>query len=213
MNPIVKKFIEDNIELIDNSKFRELYCKAFVDLKYRQILELDDVLLSADVTRSKHSDYFPIRFLVLCGASNTGKTYTLKRLIQLLLADPSFRLLDCCNDFYSKLYDYKRKPGKDMPDVWAIFCHKGTHIVVTTRGDSPSVTVNEFERHKLGCDIFVCACHNTARSVNTLKNYLGAANDDFVAKITVANPDDEQSWMPADDIQAEDLLNKIKKLI
>ena len=46
-----------------------------------------------------------------------------------------------------------------------------------------------------------------------MKNYLGAANDDFVTKITEADSDDEQSLMPAEDIQAEDLLNALKKLI
>ena len=81
-----------------------------------------------------------------------------------------------------------------------------------TRGDSPSEVVNDFDRHKLCCDIFVCPCHDTTKSVNTLNKRLGAANDDFVAKIAETNSEDAKSWMPENDIQANDLLNKIKKL-
>ena len=213
MSPEVKSFIENNTEFINNGEYRELYCKAFGELKYPQILELEDNISTVGVTQGKLFKYFPLHFLILKGASNTGKTYTLKRLIQLLLEDPSFKLFDCCDNFYKKLNSYVCNSRGDMPDVWAKFCYKGTHIVITTKGDSPTDVVSDFERHKLGCDIFVCACHDTAKAKDALKKYLGVTDDEFISKAVVSNKSNQESWMQTNDTQAMDLLNKIKSLI
>ena len=144
-------------------------------------------------------------FIILKGASNTGKTATLKYLIEILLNDKSFKLFDICRDFYKKM-------NIPQADVWAKFCHEGTHIVITTMGDSVSDTENHYNRHKLGCDVYIYACHDTDYCTNTLKNSLGATNSDFVPKSLA----DSQNAAACDEVnrqQAQDLYDKLLQII
>ena len=57
MSPEVKNFIEDNISLVDKNNFHEFYSKAFVELSLKQVLELEEVFLTAKVAEAKLSNY------------------------------------------------------------------------------------------------------------------------------------------------------------
>lgn len=151
--------------------------------------------------------------IILKGASNTGKTHTLKCLINLMLKDPAFKLFDYCRDFFEKLNNHTPNVYGDMPDVWAKFCCKGIHILVTTRGDSPSDTINDFKRLKLSCDIFVCACHDTAKSIDTLKKHIEVTDDDFINKKITLNKIVKDIWEIENNKQAQELFEKIKNII
>lgn len=65
MSPEVKKFIEDNIELVDKGNYHELYSKAFVELSLKQFLELEEAFLSAGVTEAKLSNYIDLNWRIL----------------------------------------------------------------------------------------------------------------------------------------------------
>ena len=146
-----------------------------------------------------------MKFIILKGASNTGKTATLKYLIELLLNDKSFKLFDICRDFYNKM---------NIPeaDVWAKFCHDGKHVVITTLGDSVSDTINNYDRHKLGCDVYICACHDTDHCITALKNRLGAKNSDFVDK-SLANSTSSSHCNIVNRQQAQALYKKLLTII
>lgn len=144
-------------------------------------------------------------FIILKGASNTGKTATLKYLIEIILNDKSFKLFDICRDFYKKM-------NTPNADVWAKFCHNGTHIVITTMGDSVSDTANHYNRHKLGCDVYICACHHTDYCINALKNSLGATDSDFVQK-RLANSPNAAACDAVNRQQAQDLYIKLLQMI
>ena len=155
-----------------------------------------------------------MRKIILKGASNTGKTYTLKCLIRLMLeAHNIFKLFACCRNFTQKLNDNTPDKNGNIPDVWAEFCYMGVHVLVTTRGDSPSDTIKEFERLGLGCDIFVCACHDTIRSQKALKEYFKATDDDFVDKEVIVNRAHKNVLEKTNNKQAQELLDNIKNTI
>lgn len=61
MNPEVKKFIENNIKLVDTGNYHELYSKAFLELSIKQLLELEEVFLTAEVPEAKLSNYIDLR--------------------------------------------------------------------------------------------------------------------------------------------------------
>ena len=61
MNPEVKRFIEENIDLIDKGHYRELYSKAFAELSLKQFLELEESFLSAGVTEAKLSNHIDFK--------------------------------------------------------------------------------------------------------------------------------------------------------
>ncbi len=147
--------------------------------------------------------------IVLKGASNTGKTNTLKCLIKLLLNDPAFKLFDCCRDFCAKMQN-------NVSDVWAKFCYRGIHILITTMGDSPSDTGAFIKKHSLGIDIFICACHDTPHAqqkiTQTFKD-INVSDVVFVDKKVANDKKNEQVWMPVNEAEALELLDLLKNIL
>ena len=60
MTSEVKKFIEDNIELIEKNNFKEVYIKAFEELSFKQVLELEESFLIAGVSEGKLSKHLTL---------------------------------------------------------------------------------------------------------------------------------------------------------
>ena len=56
MNKEIKNFIEDNIGLIDKGDYCEFYKKAFVELSFKQFLDLEEMFLISGVTEAKLSN-------------------------------------------------------------------------------------------------------------------------------------------------------------
>ena len=65
MRTEVKKFIEDNIELADKGMYHELYSKAFLELSLKQLLELEEIFLTAGVTEAKLSNYIDLNWRMM----------------------------------------------------------------------------------------------------------------------------------------------------
>ena len=147
-----------------------------------------------------------MRGIVLKGASNTGKTQTLKCLIRLLMSDPNFKLFDCCKDF-------DRKIGDSVSDVWAMFCFHGVHIVITTMGDSPSDTDTFIKNHSLGVDIFICACHDTPWAQEKISKSFNKLNGDcvFIDKNVYKDKNDQKACEKLNESEAKELLETLKK--
>lgn len=62
IHDILQKFIEDNIELIDNNKFDELYDRDIVDWSNVSIREVTDVLLAAGIDPLQYLTSIPVRY-------------------------------------------------------------------------------------------------------------------------------------------------------
>ena len=90
--------------------------------------------------------------VIVKGKGKSGKTASLKKLIQRLLNDPRFRLYDACRNFAANMAIPYR-------DVWAKFCYGGVHILISTFGDSENGVQDTIDRHGSDCDIIICAGH------------------------------------------------------
>ena len=63
MNLKIKKFIEDNKELIKNNKWEEIYKEANSYLVIYEIGAFTTILLNADINPLDYMDYVPKSFL------------------------------------------------------------------------------------------------------------------------------------------------------
>ena len=93
-----------------------------------------------------------MKIIVIKGNGSSGKTTSLKLLIQKLCQDPRFRLYDKSRIFYENMTIPNR-------DLWAKFCYGGVHILITTYGDSAKDVADFIKRKGFDCDIVVCAAH------------------------------------------------------
>lgn len=108
------------------------------------------------------------QIIVLQGQDKTGKTETLKILIQKLLS-VSTKVAD------EGKFD-SRMRNKHW-DVWAIFEYQGRYIAITTRGDEVRFINNdvidmESEARNQGFEIdtYVCATHTYGETVSYVEN-------------------------------------------
>ena len=146
------------------------------------------------------------KIIVLVGKSSTGKTQTLKYLIQKMILTRKCKLFDHSSDFSFKLTNYTIDKNGNMPDVWVKFCVEGKHIAVMTMGDSPAAVIGFFEKHvRLDCEVFVCACHDTQRAKDALSQKLqGYGKLIFVPKVISKN--NGAAHQVVNSQQAQDLL-------
>lgn len=94
-----------------------------------------------------------VNCLVLYGKSNTGKTKTLKRLIELIK-----------DNGYTPI-----KPEEERDaDKIVVFDIKGRKVGITSRGDAVDLLADDFAW--MGdCDLYVCASHSRGNTVEFLE--------------------------------------------
>lgn len=93
-----------------------------------------------------------MKIIVIKGNGSSGKTTSLKLLIEKLCQDPRVRLYDKSRNFYDNMTIPER-------DLWAKFCYGGIHILIITYGDSAKDVADLIRRKRTDCDIVVCAAH------------------------------------------------------
>jgi Cdc6-like AAA superfamily ATPase len=108
------------------------------------------------------------QIIVLQGPDNTGKTATLKCLIQKLL--PVAKKVADEGNFDARMRN-------ESWDVWAIFEYHGRYIGITTRGDAEqfiSKDIRDMEEaaklNNFGIDTYICAVHSYGKTVDYIKN-------------------------------------------
>ena len=124
MTPEVKKFIEDNICLIENNEFQKMYNIALCKLSCDQIVELDEILLNTDIYKDR---YIPFYFSshrirqIKCYNVGFGDCFLCKN-----IADDNAKMLVDCGK-------HKSKPSSDViKDICKEFQNvKRTYLILS----------------------------------------------------------------------------------
>lgn len=130
-----------------------------------------------------------MKVIALCGNPQTGKTTTIKHLIDNL-------------NFKGATKVYSSKTGAKVNDYSIILNYQGKIVAITTFGDSPSMIWSNYKRlkekimespteKKCKIDVFVCASHFSRQALAMLfdiaKN--GNPNVPVCEPIVVLKPD------------------------
>ena len=120
-----------------------------------------------------------MRIIALQGQGNTGKTTTLKLLIEKILSNGHKLIAPNLSELTTML--------KGKGDAWAVFTVENKQVGITTRGDFEQAIICDFGQiMKYGnCDVFVCAIRTSGGTVNCIKGLSG--NWDIYRKLTFAS--------------------------
>lgn len=94
-----------------------------------------------------------LRIIALYGRSNTGKTGTLKQLIDKMR-----------NSNFKDIGEYKIQEAED--DLCCVLEYLGKKIGITTLGDGTDVLEDAFDfMTRYNCDLYICATHTKGKTV------------------------------------------------
>lgn len=143
-----------------------------------------------------------MRVIILKGRQRSGKTTTLKKVMEKLDENATTILAK------SKNYD-RWKQGKRAGDIWAIVKYNDKIIYISTVGDYPKLIEDAFKEARSVCDInihiFICAAHSE-KQVETAFNRLGLA---FNNVIICDKKDDENNKEACNQADAENVFSKV----
>lgn len=190
MTAKVKQFIEENIELIEQGKFREIYYKVIFNWEFKDVKELENILLQAGVEEAKLVNHVQFlsdelydfstmiagninkttekKIIALQGKDETGKTETLKKLIKKMMSVAQIVATE--EKFIARM-------NNEHWDVWAIFEYEGRHIAITTRGDQECFindNISKMEgiaaQNDFEIDVYICAIHTYGKTLDCIEN-------------------------------------------
>lgn len=96
-----------------------------------------------------------MKIIALTGISNSGKTLTLRMVYDFLQKNKT-----------NTIKPFDRKWGIERRGV---FKYNGKTVGITTRGDTEDI-LNEDFTWMGKCDIYVCACHPSGKTIKFVKN-------------------------------------------
>lgn len=140
-----------------------------------------------------------MHIVVLQGGANSGKTSSIKKLVELLLDSGEGKFI--CKKDQDK---YENCGNFTVP-----FCYQRELLAITTLGDDASSLRSHYDNYKDYALIYVCAAHpdrGTAAFVEQLKDENPVS---CISKIPVAEAKQETATLKA----AKDLLNEIDRII
>ncbi|MBQ8229804.1 MAG: hypothetical protein IJZ32_03820 [Clostridia bacterium] len=150
------------------------------------------------------------KVIVLQGNDDTGKTQTLKKVIELLLQYKA-RLINFSNNFAKWLH------GDQVADIWAIMEYNGQIIYITTAGDFPKIIRETFnnalqisKKTITDIDVYVGAIHTTPlakETIHEIAQKMRNANIQIIDKAIACNPADLEICNQSDASQIFNLIH------
>lgn len=126
-----------------------------------------------------------MKIIALQGVNDTGKTATLKKLLEKLIALPNFTPIAMQPNF-------KKHMAVKHWDAWAVFEHEGSYIGVTSRGDLEGLLSGDFDamdvvakQHGVSIDTYVCAIHTGGKTLSFVKGKAGKGDLQIFGKATL----------------------------
>ena len=127
-----------------------------------------------------------MKFIVLVGKDNTGKTTTLKKVIDELIAkgakivnDPAFNKFGSCVTSASQL------PVSAQNEITILLEYKNKRIGITTYGDTEDVLNTKIDLFiRVGCTHIICGSHPDGSNVYTYLENTARKNNVKLTEVT-----------------------------
>jgi|GEM_PF-6229035 len=109
-----------------------------------------------------------MKIIALHGPANSGKTYTINVAYHLLLNAGYMQVQGYFNQ--DEVYNFLGEKVYGSSDFTDILIHGEKKTGITTGSKNElAATLNSFQR--AGCAIAICACHDSAESLDIIKSY------------------------------------------
>ena len=106
-----------------------------------------------------------MKFIVLVGKDNTGKTTTLKGVIDELIKSGATVIDDKLFYKFGSYVKYISQPVPKQNEITILLAYKGKTIGITTYGDTVEVLQSKIDLFiKIGCTHIICGSHPTGSS-------------------------------------------------
>ena len=141
-----------------------------------------------------------MHIIALYGSSNSGKTHTIYRLVEMISQKGRF-VNKKSLDFYKS----------DSADCTVQMLYRDKLIAITTKGDARDCIEDPYERYGVFSDIYVCASHGPG---TTTWNYLDELEREYtVVRMKKEKQRCKKDYEPNEIAMAEKLLCEIDLII